>query len=98
MASRRSQAVFGRDGPATRAAAPRGRATARRALDGDRLQEIILTEAYRTIKVGDGNRQVTVPLAQAVMRTLAVNAARGQPRAQRLFAERPGKPADVHRL
>ncbi|MEZ5732940.1 MAG: DUF5681 domain-containing protein [Paracoccaceae bacterium] len=43
--------------------------------------------AYRTITVRDGDRNVTVPMAQANMRSLAVNAAKGQRRAQRLFAE-----------
>ena len=56
-------------------------------LNEERLKDIILEEAYRTIKVRDGEKQVTVPIAQAVVRSLAVNAAKGQHRAQRLFAE-----------
>lgn len=56
-------------------------------LNEERLKRIVLEEAYRTIKVRDGDRSVTVPIAQAVVRSLAVNAARGQHRAQRLFAE-----------
>ena len=43
-------------------------------------------EAYRTIKISDGRRQVTIPMAKAVVRALAVNAARGQLRSQQLFA------------
>ena len=35
----------------------------------------------------DGERTVTVPIAQAVLRSLAVNAVKGQHRSQRLFAE-----------
>ena len=42
---------------------------------------------YRDITVRDGARNVTIPMAQAVMRSLSVNAAKGQHRAQRLFAE-----------
>jgi Family of unknown function (DUF5681) len=53
----------------------------------DRLKAIILEEAYRSIKVNDGPAQVTVPMAQAVMRSLAVSAAKGNTRAQKLFAE-----------
>ena len=53
----------------------------------ERLKGIILEEAYRTITLNEGNRRVTIPVAQAVMRSLAVNAARGQHRAQRLFSE-----------
>lgn len=56
-------------------------------LSEERLKAIILEEAYRTIKVNEGDRQVDVPMAQAIVRSLAVNAARGNQRAQRLFAE-----------
>ncbi len=56
-------------------------------LNEERLKGIILQEAYRDITVRDGVRNVTIPMAQAVMRSLAVNAAKGQHRAQRLFAE-----------
>jgi hypothetical protein len=34
--------------------------------------------AYRTIKVTEGKREITIPMAQAVVRALAGNAARGQ--------------------
>jgi Family of unknown function (DUF5681) len=53
----------------------------------ERLKTIILEEAYRTIKVNDGPAQVSVPMAQAVMRSLAVTAAKGNTRAQKLFSE-----------
>ena len=45
-----------------------------------------MEEAYRTIKVSEGKRQVKISMATAVVRALAVNAARGQPRSQQLFA------------
>ena len=70
---------------------PRGRPKGSRnqlpALHEERLQEIILREAYRTIKVNDGSRQISVPMAQAIVRSLAVNAAKGNTRAQRLFSQ-----------
>jgi Family of unknown function (DUF5681) len=53
----------------------------------ERLKLIILEEAYRTIKVNDGPKQVNVPMAQAIMRSLAVTAAKGNTRAQKLFSE-----------
>ena len=53
----------------------------------ERLQAIVMAEAYRTIKVNDGARQITVPMAQAVIRSLAVSAAKGQAHAQKLFTE-----------
>ena len=56
-------------------------------LNEERMKSIILTEAYRDIKVRDGERNVTVPIAQAVLRSLAVNAVKGHHRSQRLFAE-----------
>ncbi len=66
---------------------PKGTKNRRPALHEERMKEIILDEAYRTITVRDGERNVTVSMAQAIMRSLAVNAAKGQHRAQRLFAE-----------
>jgi Family of unknown function (DUF5681) len=69
---------------------PRGRPKGARnklpALNEERLKAIILEEAYRTIKVSEGKHQVTIPMAKAVVRALAVNAARGQLRSQQLFA------------
>ena len=70
---------------------PRGRPKGARnkipALNEERLKSIILNEAYRTIKVNDGPRQVNIPMAQAIVRSLAVNAVKGQHRSQRLFSE-----------
>jgi hypothetical protein len=66
---------------------PKGAKNKAPALNEERLKDIILAEAYRSIKVRDGEKYVTVPIAQAAVRALAVNAAKGQHRAQRLFAE-----------
>jgi hypothetical protein len=66
---------------------PRGAKNKIPALNEERLKSIILEEAYRTIKVNNGNRQVSVPMAQAIIRSLAVSAAKGSQRAQRLFSE-----------
>lgn len=66
---------------------PRGARNRRPALNEEGLKDIVMAEAYRTIKVNDGDRQVTVPIMQAVVRSLALNAARGQHRAQELFTE-----------
>ena len=56
-------------------------------LNEERMRAILLEEAYRTIKINEGTSQVTIPMAQAVIRSLAVNAAKGNQRAQRLFTE-----------
>jgi Family of unknown function (DUF5681) len=70
---------------------PRGRpAGAKNKCPGlyeERLKDIILDEAYRGIAVRDGDRTVTIPVAQAIIRSMAINAAKGQHRAQQLFAE-----------
>jgi hypothetical protein len=65
---------------------PRGARNKLPALHEERLKTIIMEEAYRTIRVSEGKRQVTIPMARAVVRALAVNAARGQLRSQQLFA------------
>ena len=66
---------------------PRGAKNKAPRLNEERLKTIVLEEAYREITVRDGDRNVSVPMAQAVVRAMAVNAAKGQHRAQRLFAE-----------
>ena len=66
---------------------PKGAKNKRRGVSGDCLSDIILQEAYRSVPVRDGTRTVTLPLAQAVMRTMSVSAARGQIGPQRLFWE-----------
>ena len=43
----------------------------------ERMKAIVLDEAYRTIAIRDDDRNVTVPMAQAIIRSLAVNAAKG---------------------
>jgi hypothetical protein len=37
--------------------------SSRRALNEERLKTIIVDEAYRTIKVSEGKRQITIPMA-----------------------------------
>jgi len=70
---------------------PRGRTKGSRnrvpALNEERLKTIILEEAYRSITVTDRGQHIKLSVAQAVMRSLALSAAKGQPRAQRLFTD-----------
>jgi hypothetical protein len=56
-------------------------------MNEERLKSIILKEAYRTIKVNEGEKKVSIPMAQAIVRALAVNAAKGQHRSLQLFTE-----------
>ena len=62
------------------------------------MKAIILEAAYRTIKVRDGERTVSVPIAQAVIRALGVKAMKGDHRSQRLFAELLGQTESANKL
>jgi hypothetical protein len=77
--------------PAGRSGNPKGRPKGTRnkrpGPHEERLKEIVIEEAYRTIKVSEGKRQITIPMAKAVVRALAVNAARGQLRSQQAFTK-----------
>ncbi len=66
---------------------PKGSKNRMPALNEERLRDIVIAEAYRTIKVKDGTKVVTVPMAQAVMRSIAVNAVRGDQRSQKMFTD-----------
>lgn len=66
---------------------PKGAKNKRPGLHEERMKDIILEEAYREITVRDGNRNVSVPMAQAVVRAMSVKAAKGDHRSQRLFTE-----------
>lgn len=66
---------------------PRGAKNKRPALNEERMKAIILEEAYRKVVMRDGDRTVSVPIAQAVVRALGVKAVKGDHRSQRLFAE-----------
>ena len=66
---------------------PKGAKSRKPAQNEERLKEIVLEEAYRPITVHDKDRNanLTMPIIQAVLRKLAVDAAMGQHRAQRLL-------------
>lgn len=46
-----------------------------------------MEEAYRSLGVNDGDKFVEIPVIQAVIRSMALNAAKGNQRAQRMFTE-----------
>jgi len=64
---------------------PRGARNKLPRLGEERLKEIVIREAYRTIRVREGSRNITVSMAEAVVRALAVSGARGNNRAAHLF-------------
>ena len=51
------------------------------------LRDIVLKEARRTITVRDGDGFLTLLMAETIIRTLAVDAAKGKAHAQRLFID-----------
>lgn len=52
---------------------------------GERLRALLFKEAYRPFKVKVGAREITMPLAQAALRSLTDAAAKGEPRALAAF-------------
>jgi hypothetical protein len=69
---------------------PRGRPKGPKAtinLSEERLKDIIAAEAYRTIRIVEKGKPVTMSMAEAIIRSMAVAAAKGQPRAQRMFTQ-----------
>lgn len=76
---------FGQGRPLNRRGRPRGASNRLAGLREERLKAIVLEEAYRNVTVNDGQRKVTLPMAKAIIRALALSAAKGQPQALRLF-------------
>ena len=66
---------------------PKGARNKKRTPASESLEDIIIAEAYRTVTVNDGDRRVSMPMAQAIIRALAVSAAKGNIRSQVLFSE-----------
>src|SRR5665213_2370784 len=66
---------------------PRGKKNRLPALNEERLKDIVIAEAYRTIRVTDNGRPVTISIAEAIVRSIALSAAKGHQRSQRLFTE-----------
>lgn len=66
---------------------PPGAKSKKPQLNEERLKDIILSEAYRDVAIRDGDRNVTIPMAVAILRSIAVNAAKGNPKAQKMFTE-----------
>jgi hypothetical protein len=64
---------------------PKGARNAVPALHEDRLRQIILQEAYRSIEIEENGRPLTVTMAQATVRALAIAAVNGKLHAQALF-------------
>ena len=66
---------------------PKGTTSRKPERPPDQLTKIVLDEASRLIPVHDGDRTVSLSMAKAIVRRLFIDAAKGDPRAQRLFTE-----------
>jgi hypothetical protein len=66
---------------------PRGPSAPAPNPNDERMKAIVVDEAYRTIQVRDGDRAIEIPVIQAVVRSLALSAAKGHQRSQRLFTD-----------
>ena len=64
---------------------PKGAKSKLPALNEERLKTIVIEEAFRTIKVRDCGPNITLSMARAVMRTLALTAVKGNNRAAQIF-------------
>ena len=70
---------------------PNGSKSTLPSLADERIKKLILEEAYRTIPVLEKGRRVTIPMISAVLRAVAMNAAKGNNRAAILFTTLVGK-------
>lgn len=74
---------------------PRGRSKGSKnkhpSLSEERIKKLILEEAYRTIPIVEKGRRITIPIMTAVLRAMAMNAARGNNRAAHLLTTLVGK-------
>lgn len=78
----------GRSGnPGGRPKGAKNKARSVPALNEERMKTVILEEAYRMVGVREGDRLIEIPVIQAVIRSIAANAAKGHQRSQQLFGE-----------
>ncbi len=56
-------------------------------VNAERLKAIVLDEAYRMIGVRDGDRLIEIPVIKAIVRSIALAAAKGNQRSQRIFTD-----------
>ena len=64
---------------------PRGSKNRPRSIDLEPLKAILTEEAYRPIKVREGERVATIPVVRAIVRTMSTAALKGSFRSQEAF-------------
>lgn len=66
---------------------PRGAKNKPKVISNEALQQIVLEEAYREVRINEEHGPVTMPIAQAVVRSITVKAAKGDHRSQKLLTD-----------
>jgi len=66
---------------------PKGAKNSIPGLHEERFKTIVMEEAYRSLKMKEGSKEITIPIAQAIVRAMAVNAVRGDQRSQKTFTD-----------
>lgn len=56
-------------------------------MNEERMKQLTLEEAYRVITVRDGEKMVEIPVMQAIIRSAALGAVKGDRRAQKMFTD-----------
>jgi Family of unknown function (DUF5681) len=78
---------------------PRGSKNAIPSLSEERIKKLIIGEAYRTVPIVEKGRRISIPMITAVLRSVAMNAAKGNNRAASLFTSLVSKTeAENHKL
>jgi hypothetical protein len=78
---------------------PKGSKNTVPSLSEERIKKLIIEEAYRTIPIVEKGRHISIPMITAVLRAVAMNAARGNNRAAGLFTTLVSKTeAENHKL
>jgi hypothetical protein len=78
-------ACFRKGSSGNPAGRPKGTVGRKHRPRSERLNSLMLEEAYRPVTVSEDGKEVTMPVAQAVFRSLVAAATRGEARAQAMF-------------
>lgn len=70
-----------------RAGRPRGAKNKRPHDWADRFADLIIEEGDREVSLTEDGRKITMPMVKAIVRSTAINAAKGSAKAQKLFLE-----------
>jgi hypothetical protein len=78
---------FSKGQSGNRAGRPRGSKNKRAHDWADRFADLIIEEADRTVALTEDGQKITMSMVKAIVRSTAVNAAKGSAKAQKLFLE-----------